>query len=101
MWIPSSGSHLGASSQSSFPTAVPNTPSEAQGVKTDSLQSVHETVQSVFVSTKCYDIMPLSNKAVVFETSISFYLAFCALLEHGLSFLVFLRRHGTLSFTCS
>ena len=40
-------------------------------------------IQSIFASTKCYDLMQHSSKAVVFETSIPFQLAFYALIENG------------------
>lgn len=39
-------------------------------------------MQSIFNSTVCYDIMQESNKIIVFETYISFQLAFFALVEH-------------------
>jgi hypothetical protein len=40
-------------------------------------------IQSIFSSTKCYDLMAVSSKAVVFEAGIPFQLAFYALIEHG------------------
>ena len=40
-------------------------------------------IQSIFASTKCYDLLQNSSKAVVFEASIPFQLAFYALIEHG------------------
>lgn len=42
----------------------------------------HEAIQEVFRSNKCYDLMSTSCKVVVFETAISFQLAFSALVEH-------------------
>lgn len=39
-------------------------------------------VQSIFNSTRCYEMMPSSAKVVVFETAISFQSAFHALVEH-------------------
>ena len=39
-------------------------------------------VQSIFSGVTCYQLLANSNKAVVFETSIPFQLAFFALVEH-------------------
>lgn len=41
------------------------------------------TISCMFNSTKCYDLLPTSRKGIVFETSISFQLAFFSLIEHG------------------
>ena len=49
----------------------------------EAFHSAKEAVQSLLTSTVCYDLMELSAKAVVFETSIPFQLAFYALVEHG------------------
>jgi CBS-domain-containing membrane protein len=45
-------------------------------------ESSHSAVQSIFNSTRCYDLMQSSSKGVIFETSIPFQLAFFALVEH-------------------
>ena len=42
-------------------------------------------VQSVFTGTTCYDLIPNSAKAIVFETTIPFQMAFYALIEHDTS----------------
>jgi hypothetical protein len=39
-------------------------------------------VQSIFSGVTCYQLLANSNKAIVFETSIPFQLAFFALVEH-------------------
>eukprot|EP01041_Mallomonas_annulata_P008341 gene8341-17179_t len=41
-----------------------------------------EAVQSIFNSNKCYELMPTSCKIIIFESGISFQLAFYALIEH-------------------
>jgi hypothetical protein len=45
--------------------------------------NVKESIQRIFSSTHCYDLMQNSIKVVVFETQIPFQLAFYALVEHG------------------
>jgi len=42
----------------------------------------HETIQSIFNSTTCFDLMRNSSKLVLFENTIPFQLAFLALVEH-------------------
>lgn len=42
------------------------------------------SITAMFTDTKCYDLMPMSRKGIVFETSISFQLAFFSLIEHGI-----------------
>jgi len=46
------------------------------------LISNHSIVQGIFNDTKCYDLMQISSKGTVFETTIPFQLAFFALVEH-------------------
>ena len=53
----------------------------------EAFHNAKEAVQSLLTSTACYELMELSAKAVVFETSIAFQLAFYALVEHGQPFL--------------
>ena len=78
---------------------------DAEGTTT--FNNGREAVIAIFKSNKCYDIIPNSTKvfvnknsvmiifyrilkAIVFETDISFQLAFYALVEHG--------RHKSLVF---
>lgn len=63
------------------------------------------TSQSIFNETKCYDLMPNSRKGIVFDTLISFQLAFFALIEHGyiilyllIIIIIFLFNHNTYLF---
>lgn len=53
----------------------------------EAFHNAKEAVQSLLTSTACYELMEFSAKAVVFETSIPFQLAFYALVEHGQPFL--------------
>lgn len=48
------------------------------------------SITSMFTDTKCYDLMPVSKKGIVFETSISFQLAFFSLIEHGISLIIYI-----------
>jgi hypothetical protein len=48
------------------------------------------TSQSIFNETKCYDLMPNSRKGIVFDTLISFQLAFFALIEHGQFIIIYI-----------
>lgn len=41
-----------------------------------------QAINSMFTTTSCYDLMQQSHKALVFETTIPFQLAFYALVEH-------------------
>jgi hypothetical protein len=56
------------------------------GMITISQADAKGAIQSIFASTKCYDLMQVSSKALVFEASIPFQLAFYALVEHGAFF---------------
>lgn len=40
------------------------------------------SIQSIFNTTKCYDLMQISYKAIVFEIPIPFQLSFYAMIEH-------------------
>jgi len=57
-----------------------------RGMITISQADAKGAIQSIFASTKCYDLMQVSSKALVFEASIPFQLAFYALVEHGAFF---------------
>lgn len=50
-------------------------------MSTSSVVDAFAAVQSLFYSTKCYDLMATSCKVVVFEACIPFQLAFYALVE--------------------
>lgn len=82
VWIPPS-----QGGDSSNPNVNMNSTS---GSNTIGFASGHETVQSMFSSTKCYDLIGPSNKVIIFETSISFQQAFVALAEHGNIKLIFI-----------
>ena len=53
------------------------------GPASGAAETIQARVTSIFSTQKCYDLMQNSSKAVVFETSIPFQLAFFALVEHG------------------
>jgi len=66
-------------------------PSQADASQSPGFNSApHESVQSMFVTTKCYDLIGASNKVIIFETSITMQQAFVALAEHGRWTLFFL-----------
>ncbi len=56
----------------------PNSPLAAESP----LASPKTVIESIFNQTTCYDLMQVSSKGTVFETTIPFQLAFFALIEH-------------------
>lgn len=64
----------------------PPIPPSSSSTSTQDIQSLTETarenLKSIFSSTTCYDLMQVSSKGLVFETTIPFQLAFFALIEH-------------------
>lgn len=63
-------------------TGVPGNEPHSPLAAESPLASPRTVIESIFSTTTCYDLMQVSSKGTVFETTIPFQLAFFALIEH-------------------